>query len=157
MSQKGINPDGSKRTRTDQLARQVYAGGTSTRQTYPTPDCQNFRPGSSRRTPAPGRKEGTKHGESLHHRIYRQTYPTPGAMQRGAHKGTEAGAVNLEKQNRTSEAGVKYGATLQTVVGSGQLNPEWVEWLMGWPIGWTDLKPLETDRFRRWLRLHCKF
>ena len=24
----------------------------------------------------------------------------------------------------------------------GQLNPTWVEWLMGWPLGWTDLKPL---------------
>ncbi len=24
----------------------------------------------------------------------------------------------------------------------GQLNPTWVEWLMGWPSGWTDLKPL---------------
>lgn len=21
----------------------------------------------------------------------------------------------------------------------GQLSPNWVEWLMGWPIGWTDL------------------
>ena len=29
---------------------------------------------------------------------------------------------------------------------SGQLNPPWVEWLMGWPIGWTDLKPLEMDK-----------
>lgn len=28
----------------------------------------------------------------------------------------------------------------------GLLNPTWVEWLMGWPIGWTDLKPLETGR-----------
>jgi hypothetical protein len=28
----------------------------------------------------------------------------------------------------------------------GPLNPEWVEWLMGWPLGWTDCKPLETDR-----------
>ena len=28
----------------------------------------------------------------------------------------------------------------------GSLNPTWVEWLMGWPIGWTDLKPLETGR-----------
>jgi len=28
----------------------------------------------------------------------------------------------------------------------GPLNPEWVEWLMGWPLGWTDLKPLETDK-----------
>ena len=28
---------------------------------------------------------------------------------------------------------------LQTEVG-GQLNPTWVEWLMGFPIGWTDLE-----------------
>jgi hypothetical protein len=27
---------------------------------------------------------------------------------------------------------------LNSVVG-GQLNPDWVEWLMGFPIGWTDL------------------
>jgi hypothetical protein len=32
---------------------------------------------------------------------------------------------------------------------SGALNPTWVEWLMGWPLEWTDLKPLETDKF------HC--
>jgi hypothetical protein len=36
----------------------------------------------------------------------------------------------------------------------GSLNPYWVEWLMGWPIGWTDCEPLATDRFRLWLRLH---
>ena len=29
----------------------------------------------------------------------------------------------------------------------GQLNPMWVEWLMGWPVGWTELKPLEMDKF----------
>ena len=29
---------------------------------------------------------------------------------------------------------------------SGQLNPTWVEWLMGWPLGMTDLKPLEMDK-----------
>jgi hypothetical protein len=40
---------------------------------------------------------------------------------------------------------------------SGALNPEWVEWLMGWPIGWTDLKPLETVRFQQWQRLHGGF
>ncbi|KJH67258.1 hypothetical protein UF16_11095 [Chromobacterium violaceum] len=36
----------------------------------------------------------------------------------------------------------------------GQLNPEWVEWLMGWPIGWTGLKPLGMDKFREWQRQH---
>ena len=33
--------------------------------------------------------------------------------------------------------------TLPDQVG-GQLNPDWVEWLMGFPIGWTDLKDSET-------------
>ena len=42
---------------------------------------------------------------------------------------------------------------LPNVVG-GQLNPTWVEWLMGWPLGWTDLRPLEMDRFRQWLEQH---
>ena len=32
---------------------------------------------------------------------------------------------------------------LQTTVG-GQLNPTWVEWLMGFPIGWTNLDASET-------------
>ena len=36
----------------------------------------------------------------------------------------------------------------------GLLNPAFSEWLMGWPIEWTDLKPLETDKFRQWLRSH---
>jgi hypothetical protein len=37
---------------------------------------------------------------------------------------------------------------------SGQLNPTWVEWLMAWPLGWTDLKPLATDKFRWWQQQH---
>ena len=28
---------------------------------------------------------------------------------------------------------------------SGKLNPTWVEWLMGFPLGWTDLEDLETQ------------
>jgi hypothetical protein len=34
---------------------------------------------------------------------------------------------------------------LSNVVG-GTLNPNWTEWLMGWPLGWTDLKPLGMDK-----------
>lgn len=34
----------------------------------------------------------------------------------------------------------------------GQLNPDWVEWLMGWPIGWTSLGPLNPEAFRAWQR-----
>jgi hypothetical protein len=38
----------------------------------------------------------------------------------------------------------------------GPLNPQWAEWFMGWPIGWTELKPLETGRFQAWLDWHGK-
>lgn len=37
------------------------------------------------------------------------------------------------------------------------LNPDWAEWLMGWPIGWTDSAALETDRFQEWLQRHSGF
>ena len=36
----------------------------------------------------------------------------------------------------------------------GKLNPEWTEWLMGWMLGWTDLKPLETDKSHFVQQLH---
>ena len=34
------------------------------------------------------------------------------------------------------------------------LNPRFVEWLMGFPIGWTDLQPLETQSFQQWQQRH---
>jgi hypothetical protein len=48
----------------------------------------------------------------------------------------------------TSHRKSKYaqGGTPLSMQAGGQLNPVWVEWLMGWPLGWTDLKPLETDK-----------
>lgn len=36
----------------------------------------------------------------------------------------------------------------------GKLNPRWVEWLMGWPIGHASLERLEMDKFQAWRRLH---
>jgi hypothetical protein len=36
----------------------------------------------------------------------------------------------------------------------GQLNPTWVEWLMGWPLGWTDCAASATAKFRQWCRSH---
>jgi DNA (cytosine-5)-methyltransferase 1 len=36
----------------------------------------------------------------------------------------------------------------------GRANPEFVEWLMGWPTGWSDLERSATDRYRSWLLAH---
>jgi hypothetical protein len=96
--------------------------------------------------------------------------PTPTATQYGSNRSQSDGAAvrpslaQIAKTFPTPTAhNAKEGAypseynrnepTLATHAG-GKLNPEWVEWLMGWPIGWTDLKPLETDRFRLWLQQH---
>lgn len=32
----------------------------------------------------------------------------------------------------------------------GQLNPDWVAWLMGWPIGWESLEPIEELKWLDW-------
>ena len=36
----------------------------------------------------------------------------------------------------------------------GRVTPTNHEWLMGWPIGWTDFAPLATGRFRAWQQQH---
>jgi hypothetical protein len=42
------------------------------------------------------------------------------------------------------EGGPSLPEVLYRASGSGKLNPPWVEWLMGYPIGHTELKPSET-------------
>lgn len=46
-----------------------------------------------------------------------------------------------------------YLSTPEARVG-GSLNPAWVEWLMGWPIGWTDCMAPVTVKFREWCISH---
>jgi hypothetical protein len=38
----------------------------------------------------------------------------------------------------------KQGGTALSMVAGGPLNPTWVEWLMGFPEGWTELPPSGT-------------
>ena len=49
----------------------------------------------------------------------------------------------LDGRSNSRAASMKAG---QAVPSGGQLNPTWVEWLMGWPLGWTDLEHSATDR-----------
>ena len=39
---------------------------------------------------------------------------------------------------------------------SGQLNPDWVEWLMNWPIKWSDLNGFNKQEFQRWQEASAK-
>lgn len=71
----------------------------------------------------------------------RQNWPTPRCQMTRTTK-EDRNKSNLEE---------KVGQTK-----TNHLNPSWVEWLMGWPTGWTDLRPLGMDKFQRWLHLHGK-
>lgn len=78
------------------------------------------------------------HLSELHTKeIERGLLPTPVADDTG------------HRKNRYAQG----GRPLSYVIG-GKLNPEFVEWMMGWPIGWTELKPLAMDRFQEWQRQH---
>jgi len=55
-----------------------------------------------------------------------------------------------------------YGPPIPTIAKDGRklyassrvLNPRFVEWLMGFPIGWTDLQPLATASYQQWQQQH---
>ncbi len=67
------------------------------------------------------------------------SWPTPRCqMTRPVRMRTDRKNANLEEVVAERNA-----TTIAAQVGG--LNPTWVEWLMGWPLGWTDLRPLETD------------
>ncbi len=89
-------------------------------------------------------------------------FPTPTATNtkanhmRGADKGKPREARNYMatptardwRSGKASQATMERNSRPLSEQIGGQLNPNWVEWLMGWPPGWTDLKPLVMDRFR---------
>ena len=74
-------------------------------------------------------------------------------------KGMCGGSGSYQKMKSLEDQGIiTTDERKQMTAGNGgQLNPTWVEWLMGWPLEWTALKPLATDKFRQWRQLHSGF
>jgi hypothetical protein len=102
---------------------------------WPTPQAHDASKGNAKRV---GRY-GTKHGaRNLNDEV--AMWPTPSA------RDWKSGKASQETMERNARP-------LSEAVG-GQLNPQWVEWLMGFPIGWTDCERLETRSFRLWQLVH---
>lgn len=105
---------------------------------WPTPDSW-----SAMENPPMGKEETgkNKHALKLVHAV--KMWPTPQAWDsnRGPMK-EERYQKKLGGPNLISEI-THRGET------SGQLNPTWVEWLMGYPSGWTDLNALVTPLYLR--------
>jgi len=81
-----------------------------------------------------GASQGNRKSPNLGTQVH---WPTP--RTKGMCGGS--GSWDLLNKNTTKEEARQMGAG-----NGGKLNPTWVEWLMGWPLGWTDLKPLEMDK-----------
>jgi len=114
---------------------------------WPTPDANCGQRGTQPNW-TPKRKSGHQAQYSINQAVRdRQTWPTPATRD-------YKGANGFETTKKKMEDGLRaHMGQLPNMVHhmenkpiGGSLNPTWVEWLMGWPLGWTDLKPLEMDK-----------
>ena len=67
---------------------------------------------------------------------------------------TVKGNYNKAELNKKAADGLATAVNKAEGESGGPLNPQWVEWLMGWPIGWTDLSVLETGKCQQWRHEH---
>lgn len=85
------------------------------------------------------------------------TYPTIGTKTMGGCSGSFAKLKELEgigcltPEERRATSSHLTGGKDPERADCGMLNPDWVEWLMDWPIWWTDVDFRNTDGGR------CRF
>ena len=87
--------------------------GEIMREQFATPQARDYRSGQASRWVDPNRSRNLNDQIAM--------FPTP----------------RVGGSNSTSESGRKHGDPAATV--GGQLNPAWVEWLMGFLEGWTEI------------------
>ena len=76
-------------------------------------------------------------------------FPTPQASDN-----RDRGNLSTPAIARRVEKGKQVMLSMCVSSENGRLNPRWVEWLMGWPIGHTSLKPLATDKYQEFAQQH---
>jgi len=107
---------------------------------WPSPTCSDVYTGNLKSTQ---QKPGSMHSVTLPQAVAMWPTPNAGLCKQGV---TDAYYEKREKDGRQVD-------TASAVFKNGDgavLNPDWVEWLMGFPIGWTDIKPLTELTWRDW-------
>jgi hypothetical protein len=131
--------------KTTHLAAQVHL--------FPTPRAADGEKGQ--RTSAGAEKEANR-GYGIDLPLYAQLYPTPTAHGDYNRKGSSSRSGNglatvvkmlstptcTDSKNNSPpsqyRSNGRHSNSLNAVAG-GALNPAWVEWLMGFPVGWTEI------------------
>lgn len=111
-------------------AKAIANGMPFKRELLPTPDASARGP-----TKTYDPKCKSQSGRTL--QSYAAMFPTPQASD---HR--NRGNLNNPSVQRRIKLGKQIGLT---VVAGGQLNPNWVEWLMGYPLEWTGLRDWATQ------------
>lgn len=107
-----------------------------------------------------------------------ETWPTSGLMRRGAcyplptlgHPTCASASGSLPSplkswgrrgpglSNNLDNLRMSLGTTMASLAIVKAVGWRWpatfVDWMMGWPLQWSALRPLEMDKFREWQRLH---
>ena len=96
---------------------------------WPTPEASDATGGRVSMELGGTRPSGAKRAITLASAVAHQMWPTPTAQDAANNGGPAQSSRNTPPLNAQ--------------VG-GSLNPTWVEWLMGFPTGWTDLEPSAT-------------
>lgn len=119
--------DGGSNSRRAQKRRGMYVYETS--ELYPTPCSTDYKSMGEASSPRDRLDYAIEKGRT---KSKEYQYPTPRAS--GMCGGTGAFQLIADNESLTEEE----RRSMQSGNG-GKLNPDWVEWLMGWDVGWTDL------------------
>lgn len=115
----------------------IYPNSASAR---PTPTVNDSHGVSQGQTPRDILSHAVEKGETKS-----KIYPTVGIKTMGGCSGSFAKLKELEEigrqtpEERRAMSSHLTGGKDPDTANCGMLNPDWVEWLMGWPIGWTDI------------------
>lgn len=145
MATTATNPDGSKRTRLDQLPRQAQLTG------WPTATVKDS---ANARNATANRSVGSRHhsGQTLVDAVELSGWPTPrandstGAKIPPNRQGGEAlkTAAQLTGPLRLTASGEMLTGSSAGIVNGGRLNPDLSRWLMGFPAEWHSSAVMET-------------
>ena len=132
-------PDGKMQWMLTQAAK----SGCATRkeyQSWPTRNASDYK-GSGTEGPLRDRLDYATERGATKSNTYPKNWATPQA--RDHRTGGADRWDNPERSRNLNDQAATLG-------NGGQLNPDWVEWLMGWPISWTQLDPLDRMDWRGW-------
>ena len=122
---------GNLREQIDPLMCQAYdeARAEANGMKFSTPQARDYRSGQSSRWDDPARSR------NLNDQVAK--FPTPSATD---YKGSGATGMLRDRLDYAVERGGTKSNTYQANTTGGKLNPNWVAWLMGWPLAWCQIK-----------------